>query len=860
VLPVCRVFGGTSEQQRDFQAAAAELERIWEVVRTGEHIEASAMIAAQVAMARWLARNSDGARQACDADFAMGQRPHLLVQIAVRLAQEDRRPGDIITLLSRVDIRPMPELDIELASAQAEVGRDDDALRTLTRVAENSEAGPSLRAVARARSIEIRARRGNSFALLDEIVSLVAAEPDIVAYRVVAARLYEELGEHDKALAQANAARELLDQQPTLDNQVSVANLLLDLDEPSDAAEIYAQLAPHPVDSELGRRLLRALLAADSRAALRARLDAMPASEKTDQSYLWIEAALLERIGKLPEAIDLLTAYLRNRPEAAGLRLNWIGLLERLDRSAELRAFLAHNADLPTATPMQQLQYAHVLRRHGFTSEALRLGYEAVRRAMRDPDAHVAYISLVLFTPEFEPFDRDTVGPDQGFVFKSDSGVHRTFVIEAGDPLEQAISLPPNHPIAQAAIGKHVGDRIEIEEGPYSRITGSIVSIRHKYLVLSDDLMENFSHRFPNHTGMFKVAVRQLEGASSDFSELMRAVEDLAARDRSISNQYVEDGLPLPVIAKMLGEHPVLAWGKLSGRRHGIIVCDGNSEEIEAARQVLRAAGGLVMDPITLNLIHELGIEDALVGIGLPLGVTRSTIESLERLIEKLAIHQDGMKSLGMHDDQFVLTEVRAEAMATHLQGLKGLVAWALKHCKEIPAIAETDLPKEARQLGGAIDRSFMDTIIAARARGWVLLADDLHFRRIARLLGVDGVWMQPTLDLALERHALDDDAYNDAVIKLALMNHQFTRLGGGTLLRMAERAGWRHTAELERLLQKVGARDVELRSAVIVVAQFLYGLLLSPAARKPRHRMFAAALERSRSIMWGSFQISMTR
>jgi hypothetical protein len=730
-----------------------------------------------------------------------------------------------------------------LATALVELGRNDDALHTLSGVAENSEADPSVRAAARARSVEIRARQGLSSELLEEIVGFIATEPDVVAYRVVAASLYEDLGQHDKALVEANAARELLDQHPTLDNQVSVANLLVDLDEPYDAAEIYARLAPHPVDSELGRRLLRAFLAADSRAALRARLDAMPPSEKADQFYLGIEAALLERVGKLSEAIDLLSAYLRKRPQAAGVRLNWIGLLERLDRTAELRAFLAENPGLPNATPIQQLQYAHVLKRNGLTAQAFRLGYETARRAKRDPSVHLAYVGLILSTQKFEPFDVELVEIDQGFVFEAENGERRTFVVESEELLDDLNSIPPDHPIAKAAIGKRVGDTLEISEGPYTKTAGHIVSVRHKYLLLNDDLMLYFNQRFPDHRGLFRVPVG-LEGSKPDFSALMHALEDLDSRQGSVSNQYAENRLPLPVTAKMLGEHPIRAWGKLSGRRAGIIVCDGNSEEIEAAAQILHDSAGLMMEPITLNLIHELGVGDALVRIGLPLGVTGSTIESVEGLIEELAIHHDGMKSLGTREDQLILTEIPAEAMARYLEGLKGLVNWVREHCEEVPAIAETDLPKDARRLGGAIDRSLMDTVIAARARGWTLLSDDLHFRRIAKLLGVNGVWMQPTLDIALEKKALDDDAYDDAVIKLALMNHEFTRLKGRTLLRMARRAGWRHTVELERLFQKVGAPNVELRSAVIVVAQFFYGLLLSPTRPKPRRRMFAAALQ----------------
>ena len=845
------LFGGSIELRADFESARVELEKIWDVVRVGEPIEASAAIAAQVAIARSLAGDRDGARQACDAGLAMGPTPPPLLRIAAQLAEEDRRFEDVVSLLGKVETKYMPERNMMKASAQIELGQRDDAVQSLAELAEDSEAEPALRAAARARSIELRTGPEGDHERLAEALALVESEPDIVIYHVVASWMYEKLKDRESALEQAHAASELLGKAATLNDQIMVANLLVDLNETDDAVEIYTLLAPDPVDSKFGRQLLKALFVSDRRASLRTRLDAMPASEKTDPFYIWIEAALLERIGKLAEATDLLAAYLGHRPDSSIPRLNWISFLERQaeipERIAELRTYLEKNADLPNGTPIQQLQYAHVLRRHGRIAEALRLGYETARRTMQDPEVNLAYTGLIVSIFSFEPFDQDTVESNQGFVFKPDDGSPpRNYVIEAGEILDNADAIPPDHPVAQAAMGKRAGDELEIDAGPYSKTIGKIVSVRHKYLMLNDNIMENFNQRFPDHTGMFKVRIRGIESANPDLSDFKRALDDQHSYAESMADHYGTKQLPLPVMAYLLGEHPIRTWGKFSTHgRDGIVTCLGNAEEIEAARKLLRTEdSGLMVDPITLNLINELDLKEPLASLGRPLGVTRSTIESVETYIEGLSMHNDGMSTVGKHGDEYVFNEVPAETMATYLQGLKELVAWANTHCEEVPAIAESDLPPQMRRVADHIDRSFMDTIIAARGGSWILLSDDLHFRQLAKGAEVDGVWMQPVLEMALERGALKEDSYQDAVIKLALMNHHFTWLNENVLLHAAEQDGWQVTPRLKKLLEITCGPTVIVPSIVRVLANFFCGVLDSGAPLKARRQLFAISLK----------------
>ena len=97
-------------------------------------------------------------------------------------------------------------------------------------------------------------------------------------------------------------------------------------------------------------------------------------------------------------------------------------------------------------------------------------------------------------------------------------------------------------------------------------------------------------------------------------------------------------------------------------------------------------------------------------------------------------------------------------------------------------------------------------------------------------------------LELALERGCLDQDGYQDAIIKLASLNHQFTSFNAGTLLRSAEKSDWQVTPELDKLLEIVAGPNIEQRSAMSVLAEFHYRLL-SGAPRKSRGRIFSASL-----------------
>ena len=89
----------------------------------------------------------------------------------------------------------------------------------------------------------------------------------MIIYRIVAAAILERLGEREGALAQANTARELLGQNASVPDQMMLADLLLDLGEPADAAEIVHPPCTGSSGQQNWSTVASALLAADGRAA-----------------------------------------------------------------------------------------------------------------------------------------------------------------------------------------------------------------------------------------------------------------------------------------------------------------------------------------------------------------------------------------------------------------------------------------------------------------------------------------------------------------------------------------------------------------------------------------------------------------
>lgn len=841
------LFAGAATLRSDFEAARTELEKIWTVVRYGEPIAASAAIAAQVAVARKIAGDSVGARQAASAGMAMDDTVPFLLRISASLAEEDRHFDEAITYLKKINTQVLPDRDFVIASAQIEAGKVDDAVRTLETLAESAEAVPALRQTAKARSLEVRFSQKPDKSLIGEALALIEASPNVIVYRIAVASLYKGLKNEDEALAHAQVARDLSSGDCSVADQVMTAEILMDLGQVDSAVEIFERLAPDPVDSVIGRKLLRSLFESDRRTALSQRLAAMPENEKRDPFYLWIEAAFLERIGNLDAAAQLLARYLDINPEAAAARLNWISFLERLNRSHEVKAFVDNHFDLPKGTDLQRIKYAHILRRHGQLKKATELGYAIARRAPLNPEVHLAYMGLILSGSKFEEFDVQHVAPDQGFVLDLGEGVaRRTYVIETAELLGDTHTLSPDHPIARAAIGKKSGDVIEAEFGPYSKIKGEIVEVRHKYLVLNDDLMNHFNERFPDHKGMFKISVPNKKEGVPDFSTFFRAIDDKADHDQSIAALYEKKHLPLPAIARLTGEHPIRAWGKLSAHgTAGIITCFGNRQEREQALSRLQPNDvGLIFDPITLNLIHELDIKDQMVALKRPLGVTRSAVESIEGLIEDMSLHGGGLKTIGKQGNQYVINEVSAEVITQHIEGLKGLVTWCRKHCGFVDAIGPADLPSEARRLGAVLDRSYMDTIQAARKGGWILVSDDLWYRGLAELADVKAVWLQAVLMYAGSNNLISAETYHDASVKLFLLNHNFTQLSSDTLVHAASQDHWRPTHRIKQLLDGTVRPNVEIDSAIRVLGGFFHKSFRPEIPQKTRSRIFKAGLD----------------
>ena len=65
---------------------------------------------------------------------------------------------------------------------------------------------------------------------------------------------------------------------------------------------------------------------------------------------------------------------------------------------------------------------------------------------MRNPEVHVAYMDLILSNDAFQPFEKDTVEPDQGFIFEPDGRAKSHPMTTPPEVVARLLELALEHP------------------------------------------------------------------------------------------------------------------------------------------------------------------------------------------------------------------------------------------------------------------------------------------------------------------------------------------------------------------------------------------------------------------------------
>jgi tetratricopeptide (TPR) repeat protein len=552
----------------------------------------------------------------------------------------------------------------------------------------------------------------------------------------------------------------------------------------------------------------------------------LPREVREITEYARCRASVLLDAGKAGDAERIFRGIIRAKPQDVYAHLRLFESLVRLRRQPEVAAIVLAADELSLQGPPEYLMaFAHALRDARANDRALLLAYRLVRTSPENPKIALGYVSLVLGDREQKIIpDLKVVAEGAWVRLQSETTAPHDFTIEEGPQFLGIETLPPNDGLVKLVMGLAVGQTFTIDKGMLPSETWKVVEINSKYLHLLHVIMDSFERRYPSANGLWRVDVKD-----NNLDAVFAFIRSKAEADREIANSYIEKGLPLAFVARMLGR-PAAAFAQfVRSLGSDIFTCDGNNEERIAAYAIAAEArgNGAVLDEYTAWTAAEMGVLDLLKTWFGKLTTPSSTIASIDRLIrrEEDSLGQESM-SVAWRDGQFIRVDATDEFARQQIEVLEKLRADIIAYCDVEHALVPDQLPDFAAAIIEQFGSKLLDPIFLAKSRNMVLLSDDLRFRVVAGLVnGTKGLWLQAALGSLLDSGSSESGSIVDAYIHLAARRHSHLTLNAEILREVYERCTVGRMGELETITEFLGNKAAEMYSHTRVTVRFIDGL-----------------------------------
>lgn len=821
---------------------------VWDEIRGGELENGLGWVVANICTALSFSDRGSDARELLPEAIRLRSDSLDVWKLAARLEMEADNVDGALKHLANIPIGDNVEVDLLRSECLASVGKYSDALAMIDSI---TFLGPDTmhRTAAQGFKLRLIAREKGAEAVVDAIAEAEAANPDDLVLKASIARLLaangDEVAGREKAL---NGYRQLGPDTHAGD-RYAIADVLYDLGCYQQACDAYEPLVRNYHGSEILERYLFCLFrAAQTETALKI-LNELPESVRMEKPYRRTAALINIAAGDADKAIAELEAYLQEEPTDLPMRLNWVGVQQRRgdEKSDEqIKSFLLDAPDFPDAALKDQVLFSHLLSRYGFAERGLDLAYELRLRYPDEQAAHTGYLGMILKgdLPE-GAHGLSVIESGAAFVVKNAKGTKQAFIIEdIRDGIGVGEEIPSDHPVAQQAIGKSVGGKVEIKLNLHQSDETEILWVGSKYERLFQITADGFSIRFPGSRNFFKV---DLEPKNADGKLDLEAVHKILGQRQQYVNEveelYKSEPYPIAFIANLLGVHPLGVWAGLrQSEQFTFYCCDGTAPENEYAAALLKnTQKGFALDPFMPYLLVDLDIHEEFAEAFEQIGIVQSAIDIYWERIQDLRLNPP-IGTMAKVGDSYEYREISPEEIEREISLLEAARNWAVSSCKILLAIG--DMPDKWIELESGFGQAFTDTILAANHENLLILSDDQRFRAFAKeVLGVEGVWLQLALGVALERQKFPIRKYAYAMSDQAAAGVSFTSINSAMLLTLAEQENWIATCRVKELLRTLRGEKVNLPRAIPIVHEFLFQVWAAHASSRNKENLTFAVL-----------------
>lgn len=647
--------------------------------------------------------------------------------------------------------------------------------------------------------------------------------------QVELARMLSRSGEDLAAALHAHAVEELAAAQNASTLEISLAaDLLRELRDYAKAAALYARLVHTPDADALTYKYVYCLIESDQRMKAQQLLDQLPIEAREIANIRRLEAELARRKGDWVRTADLLRTELAQYPQNATIALNYVAALHRMKPvPGELTDYLSSNPTFDGKQIAAEVEFAKYEVQHGFQMQALQRFYRLLRDNPSDTMVAGSYLAQIFignFPAEISAEQR--AGPGTSVLLKAPGEMFEVAIDTEGSTRASWPELVgADSSIAKALVGKATGDIAVLDRnlGPVECEIRGVDSI----LRFAAQRAQVLLHTAASNEGpAWSVNLAGPDG-QIDVDKLLAPAQARKQREGVLLEGYRNSKFPLSTLAKALGKHAVelaLGWPQ---DKAPMFVSHGFAEERDAQLITLRSRERrYVIDLLTLGELVALGLFRHVVPLlDNPL-VPTSVRDELVGLLDaerRLPIHED-------FADDGAVTVRRARPSripVRRLEVLQEMVSCIDELCEVTPVLGPPVLTDEHRTLGLLLDDATLDCVYLCLERDAVLLTDDAGLHRSVFAVNItNAVNVQTVLMVAHDEELISPAQYVEAISSKIARNQEFINLRSEDLLYMVKRNPRKVDPDFTAALNTVRGSQLDLQSAVNVIAETLLGMI----------------------------------
>ncbi len=492
------------------------------------------------------------------------------------------------------------------------------------------------------------------------------------------------------------------------------------------------------------------------------------------------------------------------------------------DRESVAVLLQREGVDALPGSPLERMEFSHVLSEYSEYSRALNLGYEALTGGLDSPDIVMKYLGLVFnctWDRQDHVFD-GWVATGVWVHLAETNGKESTGLVGETADRPWGEKIEPTNAFFAKSLGLKTGDVFEHVNSLGVAEKWTVSEIRPRWLQAFHHLAQSFGQRFPDAPGFASITTRE-----DDIEPILKQVRRQSQAASVRASLYFEKGLPVAVAAGDTPSGGIAFAQYLYSAGMQLRVFSGTAEDRKGALALIEdhAGSGAVLDALTAW--HAAGL-DIFPVLKERLGSLAIPISELGRIEAMTAIFSGGGDGRSMHlgyrDGRFIGYTETAEERAEKLMELKVRIATIEEACEVEPI----EFPDHFSDLGelliGLPPRdAFAPAVMAGKKR--LLLCEDLMMRqRASEAFGTKGVWLQAVLMSAEQAGTISKDAHSDAVIYLATHRHGPVSLNRQLLLSAFERDETPDLSDIQTLCIYIGHTGADLPSHIALGTGFI--------------------------------------